>query len=208
MRNSPTTRHSLLVRLRDCGDNQAWAQFVDLYAPLVHAYGRKHGLQDADAADLTQEVLQAIYGAIERFDYDPHRGSFRGWLFTLTRNRLLNFVASRRRHPSGSGDTDVKEMLEQRPRDEPDEAIWNQHYQWRHFLWAAEQIRGSFQPQTWQAFWQTAVENRPAKAVAEGLGISVGTLYVARSRIIARLKQQIEQLTDESGQSNPFCDRG
>src|SRR3974390_3350427 len=88
MAEFPPTPASLLVRLRDTRDVSAWAQFVDVYAPLVYGYARKQGLQDADAADLSQEVLGAVAGAVGRLEYDPSRGAFRNWLFTLVRHRL------------------------------------------------------------------------------------------------------------------------
>ncbi|MHC4406536.1 MAG: RNA polymerase sigma factor [Planctomycetota bacterium] len=197
MSGSPVTRPSLLLRIRDPKDEQAWRQFVEVYAPLVDHYGRRHGLQAADTADLAQEVLQAVAGAAGRFDYDPQRGSFRGWLFMITRNKLRNVLASRRRHPRASGRSDVKELLEQQPDPEPDEAAWNRQYQWRLFSWAAERIRGDFQDSTWQAFWQSAAENRPAKEIAEQLGLSVGAVYIAKSRVLARLRQTIQQVVDE-----------
>src|SRR5262245_26403774 len=97
MSDPPSTRPSLLVRLRDVGDQDAWRQFVRLYAPVVYAYGRRRGLQDADAADLTQDVLRAVLAAAGRFAYDPRRGSFRGWLFTLAHHRLHDLLARQRR---------------------------------------------------------------------------------------------------------------
>src|SRR6516225_4147415 len=87
MADSPNTRPSLLVRIRNAEDSQAWSQFVALYAPLVYGYARKRGMQDADAADLMQDVLRAVAGAAGRLEYDPLRGSFRGWLFTIVRNK-------------------------------------------------------------------------------------------------------------------------
>src|SRR5437667_8501877 len=105
MSDAPATRLSLLVRLRDARDDEAWTQFVDLYAPLVYGFARKHGLQDADAADLTQDVLRAVAGAIGKLNYDPRRGSFRGWFFTVVRNKLRNFLSARKRQDQGSGDT-------------------------------------------------------------------------------------------------------
>src|SRR5438552_15771125 len=113
MADSPATRASLLVRLRDVRDGRAWGEFVDLYAPLVYRFGCKHGLQDADAADLTQETLRAVAGAVGRLDYDPARGSFRGWLFTIVRNRLRDFLDKRERQDHGSGDTAMVERPEQ-----------------------------------------------------------------------------------------------
>src|SRR5437879_3455915 len=103
MTEAPRTQPSLLVRLGDPQDGQAWAQFVDIYAPLVYGFVRKQGLQDADAADVTQDVLRAVAGAIGRLRYDPARGSFRGWLFTIVRNKLRNFVASSARRCQGTG---------------------------------------------------------------------------------------------------------
>src|SRR5689334_632321 len=95
MAEIPTTRASLLLRLRDPEDEAAWREFVELYAALVYNYARKQGLQDADAADLTQEVLRAVAGAVGRLDYDPRRGAFRNWLFTIVRNKLANWRAAR-----------------------------------------------------------------------------------------------------------------
>jgi RNA polymerase sigma-70 factor (ECF subfamily) len=111
MREAPTTRPSLLVRLRDARDERAWGQFVDLYAPLVYGYARRRGLQDADAADLTQGVLRAVAGAVGRLSYDPGRGSFRGWLFTIVRNQLRDFRERQGRPGQGSGDSGVQRLL-------------------------------------------------------------------------------------------------
>src|SRR3954452_4030470 len=103
MSDPPTTRPSLLLRLRDPRDQQAWTQFVDLYGPLVYGYDRKQGLQDADAADLMQTVLQAVSAAAGRWQFDPRRGTFRGWLFTIVRNKLRNFLASKHGFCRGKG---------------------------------------------------------------------------------------------------------
>src|SRR5262245_56187959 len=103
-----STRISLLARLRDPGDVEAWRQFVRLYAPLVYRYGRRHGLQDADAADLTQDVLRAVSASVSRFDYDRQRGSFRSWLLTLAHHKLYDFLARQRRQTPGSGDSALR----------------------------------------------------------------------------------------------------
>jgi RNA polymerase sigma-70 factor (ECF subfamily) len=197
MIEEPTTRPSLLLRLRDPRDSPAWGQFVDVYAPLVYGFGRKHGLQDADAADLTQEVLRAVAGAIGRLEYNPARGSFRGWLFTVVRNKLRNFLAARERQERGQGDSAAQKWLEAQPAPEGEQAAqWEREYEQRLFTWAAEQVRGGFQDATWQAFWRTAVENQSAQAVATALGLSVGAVYIARSRVLARLREQIRQVQE------------
>src|SRR5688572_27253246 len=132
----PTTRPSLLIRVRDSGDMDAWEQFVDLYGPLIHAFGRQRGLQDADASDLTQIVLQAVAVAMKRFEYDRQRGSFRGWLLQVTRNQLHMYRTRHRRFPAGSGDTAAQACLEQQPAREEDDELWNKEHQRRLFAWA------------------------------------------------------------------------
>ena len=195
MESSPQTRPSLLVRIRDAGDRAAWLQFVDLYAPLVYRFGRKRGLQDADAADLTQEVLQAVAAASRRLEYDPCRGTFRGWLFTVARNRLHNFLLRRKRDARTHAQADSPHLLEEQPARGADEtALWEQEYRQRLFDWAAQQVRGCFQDSTWQAFWRTAVEGQGPREVAEALGLSVGAVYIAKSRVLARLRDRIQDL--------------
>jgi RNA polymerase sigma-70 factor (ECF subfamily) len=200
MSDAPATRVSLLVRLCDAQDAAAWSQFVEIYAPLVYGFARKHGLQDADAADLTQDVLQAVSGGIRRFDYDPRRGTFRGWLFTVVRNKLRNFLAAQDRPGRGTGDTDAQHRLQDLPAREQDEtAWWDQEYERRVFCWAAEQVRGGFREATWQAFWQTAVEGKSGPAVARTLGMSVAAVYLAKGRVMTKLKALIQETLDEPG---------
>ena len=115
MAESPRTRPSLLIRLRDPQDERAWAEFLEIYTPLVYRLARQKGLQDADAADLTQEVFRAVAAAIDRWDPDPARGSFRGWLFRIARNLFINALAAQQRQPRGTGDTDFNRLLAEQP---------------------------------------------------------------------------------------------
>ncbi|HWG47786.1 MAG TPA: RNA polymerase sigma factor [Gemmataceae bacterium] len=194
MADSPQTRLSLLVRIRDSQDARAWTEFVDVYAPLIHGFLCKQGLQDADAADLTQEVLRAVARTIKHLHYDPARGSFRSWLFTVVRNKLRNFLAKRKRHCQGSGDSDVQELLQQHAAPEEDQAeLWEREYERRQFAWAAERVRGEVQESTWEAFRRTAIDGQSGQEAAELLGMSVAAVYLAKSRVMARLKEQIKQ---------------
>jgi RNA polymerase sigma-70 factor (ECF subfamily) len=199
MHESPTTRASLLMRLRDPADDRAWVEFVDLYSPLIRRIARRGGLQDADAADLEQEVFRAVAGAIGRYDPDPGRGSFRGWLLRIARNLLLNLLAARRRHPSAGGGTDLISLLEAQPDPaSQDSAVFEAEYRRRTFEWAAEQVREEFKPATWQAFWRTAVKNEEPAAVAAEIRLSVGAVYVARSRVLARIRTKVEEVEGNS----------
>jgi RNA polymerase sigma-70 factor (ECF subfamily) len=191
MGDPPSTRASLLLRLRQAEDREAWRQFVQLYAPLVYRFGRRKGLQDADAADLTQEVLRSVMGSVGRLEYDPSRGLFRSWLFTLAHRRLADFLGRGGREAP----LDTETLTEQRSavdagRD--DEETWNLEYRRRVFAQAMERVRPQVSQQTWQAFWQTAVEGRGGAEVATGLGMSVAAVYLAKSRVMAQLKNVVK----------------
>jgi RNA polymerase sigma-70 factor (ECF subfamily) len=196
----PTTRRSLVLRLRNLDDQVAWEEFVELYQPLVFRLARKSGLQDADAHDLCQEVFRAVATAIGRWDPDPARGRFRAWLSRIARNLIINFLARQARAPRGSGLTSVQELLEDLPQeDERAQAEFALEFKRRAFHWAAERIRPEFTPATWQAFWRTGVEGRPVAAVAQELGLSPGAVYIARSRVLARLRDRVRLLAEETG---------
>src|SRR5262245_33986050 len=194
MSDVPETRPSLVVRIRDAKDAESWSQFVEIYAPLVYAFARNHGLQDADAADLTQDTLCSVGTAVRQLDYDPRRGSFRGWLFTVARNKLRNFVTRKDPCAQGTGNSDVQEILESQPAPTDERASWEQEYERQVFHWAAEQVRREVEERTWQAFWQTAVEGRRPSDVAKQLRMTVANVYRAKSRVIIRLKERIRQL--------------
>jgi RNA polymerase sigma factor (sigma-70 family) len=201
MPDAPQTQPSLLVRLRDARDEAAWAQFVDLYAPLVYGYVRRRGLQDADAADLTQVVLRVVASSIRKLDYNRQRGSFRGWLFTIVRTKLASFLARRPEVGRGTGDTGTHRLLEALPAPDADTQAWEVEYDQRLFAWAAEQVRAQVREATWQAFWQTAVEGKPGKDVAASLGMTLAAVRLAKSRVVARLKALVQQAQDEEAAS-------
>jgi RNA polymerase sigma factor (sigma-70 family) len=197
MHEAPATRMSLIVKLRDPTDASAWREFLALYEPLIYQLARRKGLQDADAHDLCQEVLKAVAGAIDR--WEPGLGTFRGWLARVTRNLLVNFLTRPGHQRLGSGATSVQELLESElAPDSSATALFESEYRMRLFRWAADEVEGEFAPPTWGAFWQTAVEGRPPSEVASQLGLSVGAVYIARSRVLARIKKRIEQVGDDA----------
>lgn len=196
--DAPTTHPSLLVRLRDHQDQRAWAEFLAIYEPLVYRVARQMGFQEADCADLAQEVFRAVAGAIDRWDPDPASGSFRGWLFRIARNLALNFLARKKRGPVGSGDSDVKRQLEEYPAPSAeDSALFALEYRRQLFRWAVDQIRDEFTPATWKAFWRTSIDGIAPKEAAAELGLTVGAVYIARTRVMARVRRVINRLEGE-----------
>ena len=191
------TRASLLLEIRDKENSLAWSEFVSIYMPLLHSYSMKAGLQDSDAADVAQDVLRQVVTHIQSFEYQPERGSFRGWLLTIARNLLRKRAAKKHNGTIGTGESAVVEMLSQQPAREESDA-WESEYQQRLFQVAAENIKTEFRPATWSAFWRTAVENAEAVAVAGELGMSVGAIYIAKSRVLARLREETKRLDVET----------
>jgi len=186
----PETRATLIGRLGDPASEEAWAEFVGLYRPLVIRVARAKGLQYADAEDLAQEVLATVARAIDSFDLDAD-GSFRGWLFKITRNLCVNHI-TRRRGPIGSGDSDVQRLLLQQPSDEATVTLFQLEHRRLRFRRAAERLRPQFNEATWLSFWMTAVEGQPIESVAEQLGKTNGAVRVARCRVLARLKDTVQ----------------
>jgi RNA polymerase sigma-70 factor (ECF subfamily) len=194
MTEAPPTAPSLLVRIRDERDGDSWSRFVFTYQPLVSEFLRRQGLQEADAADLTQEVLARVAAAIKSFEYEPQRGAFRGWLFTIVKNCQRRFYEHRKIGQQGSGDTRVMHVLAEVPAADADEDEWNLEYE-RHLLArAAREVRGDFRDETWQAFWATAVDGRSAQSAASELSMSVAAVYMAKHRVTSRLREHIRYL--------------
>lgn len=191
----PDTRRSLLVRLRESTDDVAWAEFIGIYDPLVYRLARRRGFQDADARDLCQEVLRTVARAIDQWDPDPEKGTFRGWLFRIARNLMLNYLNAQKRHPKGTGDTDFQELLAAKPAVDPeDSTLFDMEYKKIVFHRAADSIRHEFTDSTWQAFWRTGVDGLGVPQAVEELRISAGAVYIARSRVLARLKERVKEM--------------
>lgn len=190
----PDTRDTLLARLRDPADQLAWAEFVAVYQPLIYRFARSRGLQDADSRDVTQHVLWAVARAADRWQPDPSKGRFRGWLARVTTNAAIN-VLQRGARQAGSGGSGIQELIENAPNS--DSAL---SHAWRHerrlelFRYAAKSLRDQFSDDTWQAFWLTAVDGQPGDKVARELHKSVGAIYVARSRVVAKLRAFVQEL--------------
>src|SRR5262245_51826422 len=146
-----------------------------------------------------QDVLRSVARNAHRMEYDPKRGTFRGWLYTVTRNKIYNFLSAQRHRPRGSGDTDAHERLDSTParEEEGPDAEWEKEYQRGLTARAMEKVKDEFQPATWKAFWETAVEGKPAAEVGTGLHMTAGAVYVAKSRVLARLRDEVKKLMED-----------
>jgi RNA polymerase sigma-70 factor (ECF subfamily) len=181
------TPASLLERLRDPAEQRAWVRFVDLYTPFLYAWARRTGCPEADAADLVQEVFLVLIRKLPEFTYDRHR-SFRGWLRTITLNKWRDRQRCRGLplEPGAAALADVAGP----DGDTFSEAEYRQYLVGR----ALEVMRADFHPTTWRACWECIVSDRPAADVAAELGISVAAVYAAKSRVLRRLRQELDGL--------------
>jgi RNA polymerase sigma-70 factor, ECF subfamily len=195
--NSPETRPSLLLRIHDADDRDAWEEFTDLYRPVICRVARLKGLQEADAEDLAQQVLLSVAGAIEGWEPDAGRAKFRTWLRRVTENAALNALTRGLPDVRSGGDV-IAAFLHQKPaRSDQDSGLLRTEYRRAIFSRAAQQIRSEFSDGTWNAFWLTAVDDVDIDTAALQLGRTRGSVYACRSRVMKRLKQQVEEYSDE-----------
>jgi RNA polymerase sigma factor (sigma-70 family) len=193
---TPTTRASLLLRLRDSQDHEAWVEFVGLYEPAIYRILRKHGLQDADARELMQDLFLALSRSIERWDPNRDRGSFRGWLRRVCRNLVINWLKRRGQFTAVAGG-EMQSLLDMQPADEGPESV-EFDYELRRslFLQAAQQVQTEVQPETWQAFWDSSVEGLTPDAITKKHGMSSGAIRVAKCRVLARLRALVAKMEE------------
>ena len=199
MSAGPATRSSLLFRLRDARDEEAWSHFVRLYTPLVYGYARRRGLQNSDAADIAQDVLRAVLQDADKLDGIHRRGSLRSWLFTVAHHRVYDLQKARQKQAEATGKTTVMALLHEQPARE-ERAAWERDYREQLFAWASEEVKAQCSSSVWEAFQRTAVHGEAAATVAQELGMTVAAVYLAKSRVMARLKEQISKWEGDDGE--------
>jgi len=192
------TRNSLILRLPDKQDIEAWDRFVEIYQPLIFRLVRSKGFQDADADDIVQEVMVAVSNAINRWEPDPAKGRFRDWLFRIARNLMINFLTRRKHQSFRAGRGMFVELLDVHLEHvtQPTEASreFDLEYRRELFLIGAESVSQTVRPKTWDAFRLTAIEQRSISEVANELHMSEGAVLVARCRVLARLRAVVKGL--------------
>lgn len=191
MNDWPETNASLIARVRDLSDGDSWTTFMEVYRPAVYRMARQRGVQHADAEDLTQQVFVSVSKAIENWKPAPDQPPFRAWLIRITKNRIIN-VLSRTKPDVGSGLTGVVKMLDAVPGDKHSikEEDVDRETHAEALRWATRQIRDEFSETTWNMFWETTIESRSTAEVAKRYDRSVGAVYMARFRVMQRLKEK------------------
>jgi len=191
------TRPSLLLRLRNPRDSEAWRTFVETYTPLVYAYCRRRGLQASDVADVTQEVMAQVLRSIADFTYQSQRGRFRDWLGTITRTKLARFLSRDARAGKGEGgDAGAEELTWQVEAPESD-TLWTEGFHARVLEVAMKRARPDFQEVTWTIFEHAWVRGQAAPEVARELGVPIESVYLAKSRVLKRLRTEVVTLAED-----------
>jgi RNA polymerase sigma-70 factor (ECF subfamily) len=181
------TSVSLLERLRHSEDRAAWDRFVALYTPLIFSWARRQGLQDEDAADLVQDVFVILLQKMPDFHYTPGQ-SFRAWLYTVTVNKCHD---QRRRRAAALRQGEAA-PLESLAVPDTTEAVLEEEYRRYLATRALELMQVEFEPASWKACWEVVVnERRPAEVAAE-LGMTVAAVYAAKSRVLRRLREELD----------------
>jgi RNA polymerase sigma-70 factor (ECF subfamily) len=183
----------LLLRLRDARDHESWTTFVDTYAPLVYRTCRRRGLQDADAADVTQEVLDQVARAMRTFEYRRERGRFRDWLGAVTRHRIGRFFRTRSRGASAAGGDEADPLAQV---EAPPDPAWTAEFNHRVLQVALDRVKPHFEAATWRAFERAWLDDRPAAEVAREVGIPVERVYLAKSRVLKQLREEVLVLAE------------
>lgn len=194
---TPTTRTSLLTRLRDHRDHAAWREFEERYRELLVRFCQKRGLQRADAEDVVQALFTSLARALPQFEYDPARGRFRDYLFRCARNALAKW-ASRPNRQDQRLDTDVARVLAQETEASPaDVRLWEQEWVAHHYRLAMETVRRTFEPRSVEIFDRSIAGAKVAELAAE-FGMSEQAVHKVRQRIRARMEELVaEQLRAE-----------
>lgn len=190
------TSLSLLVRLK-ANDAAAWERLVLLYAPLVYYWCRKLDLPDQDAADVFQDVFQSVAAKIGNFRKERPGDTFRGWLRIITHNKIYDHYRRLGREPRAAGGTEANFRLSQLPAHDESEYLGEEKQAYQQLMHRAlELIRCEFTPRTWQAFWRVVVDGQRPVDVAEELAMRPGTVRVAKSRVLQRLRQELGEFPE------------
>lgn len=194
MPNSPPeTRASLILRLRNAEDMAAWEEFTEIYGPVVFRVARRRGLQVADAENLCQEVLLSVAQSVSQWVGRDDRGSFHAWLLRIAHNEAVDMLSQRATRSLGKDGEQGQKLLDAASVRNDISSLIEREYERELFRLAADRVQQVVSPQTWQAFRLTEVEGQSVQQAAEALGTTTGHIYVSRSRVMARIKEFVQE---------------
>lgn len=188
------TRHSLIIRLKDRQNESAWEAFVVAYEPFLYRMAERQGVPQRHVPDTVQQVLLSVAKSVDNWKDDGRPGSFRRWLSTVSRHIVIKFMTRERRQADPAGGTHVIEVLNALPAEPDQQQLAS--YEHELIVWAAEQVKDEFIATSWAAFWATVIEGRPVAEVADELKISAGSIYMSRSRIMAKIQLKVEEVME------------
>lgn len=194
---SSSSLQSTLLRGVRAQDPEAWQRLVELFGPLVYGWCRGQQLQPADASDVTQEVFRAVATNIDRFRRARPGDSFRGWLWTITRNKVRDLQRAQGKQPPAVGGTTMMHRVSEVPDEPPSDDSSSTDMVRSTYRRAVEMVRERFEEPTWQAFWRVAIERDKTTDVAADLGITVNAVRKAKARVLRRLREEFGELLDE-----------
>jgi RNA polymerase sigma-70 factor (ECF subfamily) len=191
------TSFSLLDRLHQQPDDEAWRRLVDVYTPLIHGWLHRQSVQHDDRDDVVQEVMTVVIRRLPEFEHNRRIGAFRAWLRTITVNCLRDFWRSKRIRPVAAGDSSFVNVLDQLA--DPNSGmsrIWDEEHDRHVMKRLKELLQPQFEKKTWQAFQRLTVDGMSPDVVAKELGITVNAVFIAKSRVLARLRQEAAGLVE------------
>jgi len=191
------TRTTLLLRVRDPADSESWREFVLLYEPLLLNYVRRRGLAEHDARDVVQDIFATLVRVLPGFELDHQRGRFRTWLWRVTHNAVVDWSRRRGRRAAAEEEARKEAPVAVGPDDSDLEAEWLTAHRRRILEFAIEQVRSRSNERSWACFELHLLQGRPSAEVAEELGITANSVYVNASRVLARVRQQCAEYTED-----------
>ncbi|MEZ6137221.1 MAG: sigma-70 family RNA polymerase sigma factor [Pirellulaceae bacterium] len=189
----PTLSSQFLLGVQQM-DASSWSRLVTIFGPIVYRWCRMSGVREADAPDIVQDIFAAVARGVAQFEKQKLNGSFRSWLATITRNKVRDYYRIQAKRQAGEGGTQALARLQAIPEENLDSTICSSTAQQPVVHGILQQVEAEFEPKTWQAFWLTTIDSAKAADVAESLGLSVASVYQAKSRVLRTLRQRLAEV--------------
>lgn len=192
--NVHKTRESLLLRLKGGGNEQAWREFHAVYGRLIFGYSLRYGISYAEAEDIVQEVCIKVFRRIVQFDYSPERGRFRGWLKTITRNTVIDYIRRKQRRRNTAEEFRELSALELLEQEDADNNLWR--LEWRKALYEAalERVSKRIGAETLRVFNEYVLGDKSAEDLANETSLEINSIYSVKHRVLGYVKEEVKKI--------------